>query len=113
MVGTSVVCWLLATALFGVRTGVEIFLGMIAPLVVTVISWLSIERAHTQDPRRVTGIMLAGFAGKMVFFGGYVVVLLRVFRLQPVPFVTSFTAYFIGLYLIEAIYLKRLFKPKP
>jgi hypothetical protein len=82
---------------------------MIAPLVATVISWLSIERAHRQDPRRVTGIMLAGFAVKAVFFGGYVVVLLRVFRLRPLPFVTSFTAYFIGLYLIEALYLQRLF----
>jgi len=32
---------------------------------------------------------------------------------QPVPFVASFTTYFIGLYLVEALYLKRLFNPHP
>jgi len=29
--------------------------------------------------------------------------------LQPVPFVASFTAYFITLHIVEALYLQRLF----
>jgi hypothetical protein len=33
-------------------------------------------------------------------------------RLRPVPFVVSFTSYFIGLYLMEALYLKRLFSKR-
>ena len=110
MVGPSIACWLAATGLFGTRAGGEIFLGMIAPLVVTVASWISIERAHRRDPRSVTGVLMAGFAAKMVVFGGYVVVVLRVFGVRPVPFIASFTAYFIGLYLVEALYLKRLFR---
>lgn len=109
MVGPSVACWAIATVLFGRQTGATVFLGMIAPLVAAVVSWLSIERAHRRDPRSVTGILLAGFAGKMVFFGGYVVVVLRFLGVRPAPFVASFTAYFIGLYLVEALYLKRLF----
>ena len=59
-----------------------------------------------------TSLMMAAFAGKMVFFGAYVVLVLRGLPVQPLPFIISFTAYFIGLYLIEALYLKRLFAGK-
>lgn len=109
MIGPSIGCWIIATAVFGRRGGVEIFLGMIAPLVVAVASWLSVELAHRRNPGSVTGVLMAGFAAKMVFFGGYVLVVLRVFGMRPLPFVASFTGYFIGLYLVEALYLKRLF----
>jgi len=109
MVGPSLAVWLGAMALFGVQTGVEVFLGMIAPLVVAVSSWVAIERTYRRKPAGVTAIMMGGFAGKMVFFGAYVVVMLRGLSLRPVPFVVSFTGYFIALYLVEALYLKRLF----
>jgi hypothetical protein len=39
----------------------------------------------------------------------YVAIALMVFSLRPVLFVASFISYFIGLYLIEALYLRRLF----
>jgi hypothetical protein len=32
-----------------------------------------------------------------------------VLAVQPVPFVVSLTGYFIALYLVEALWLKRLF----
>ena len=102
MAGASVGGWIVATVLFGRQTGAAVFLGMIAPLVAAVGSWLWIERAHRRDPRRVTGILMAGFAGKAVFFGGYVVVVLRVLGVRPAPFIASFTVFFIGLYLVEA-----------
>ena len=109
MVGASVGSWLAATALLGAQTGVAVFLGMLAPLAMTVGSWVAIERAHRRNPADVTRLMMAAFAGKMVFFGAYVVVVLRGLSVQPQPFVISFTAYFIGLYLVEALYLRRLF----
>jgi hypothetical protein len=56
--------------------------------------------------------MATAFVLKMIFFGTYVAVMLRVMRFRPVPFVISFTGYFIGLYLIEALYLKRLFSER-
>ena len=37
--------------------------------------------------------MIAAFAFKMVFFGAYVAVMIRVVALRPVPFVASFTGY--------------------
>jgi hypothetical protein len=52
--------------------------------------------------------MIVGFAVKLVFFGVYVAVMLRVLALRPVPFVTAFTSYFIALYAMQAWFLKRL-----
>ena len=53
-------------------------------------------------------VMLAGFAGKMVFFGAYVAMMLRGFGLAAMPFATSFTVFFIGIYAMEALFLQRL-----
>jgi hypothetical protein len=44
-----------------------------------------------------------------VFFGAYVVVMLRVLALRPGPFVASFTSYFIALHMMEALFMRRLF----
>ena len=101
--------WLAATAVLGMQTGVEILLGMLGPLAVAAGTWLLVERTHRQNPGRVTSVMLKAFAGKIVFFGAYVAVVLQVPTLRPGPFVISFTGYFITLYLIEALCLQRLF----
>jgi len=107
MVGVSVSTWLAAIALFG--SAFEVLLGMIAPLAMAVGTWVAIERTYRRNPAGVTALMMGGFAVKMVFFGAYVVIVLRGLSVQPVPFVASFTVFFIGLYGIEALYLKRLF----
>ena len=107
MVGASVASCLAAIALFGM--GRELFLGMIAPLVIAVGTWIAVERTHRTNPSGVTAVMMGGFVGKMVLFGAYVVIVLRGLSVRPVPFVASFTVYFVGLYLVEALYLKRLF----
>jgi hypothetical protein len=109
MAGGSLLSSLAATALLGTRSGVEIFLGMAGPLAVASGTWVAIERTHRLHPERVTSLMIAAFGGKMVFFGAYVVAVLSVRSLRPVPFVVSFTSYFIGLHLVEALSLRRLF----
>ena len=109
MVGTSVSSWLVVTALTGVRTGLVILLGMMAPLAVAVATWVMTERTHRRDPERVTRLMIEAFAAKLLFFGGYVAVMLKGLSLPPVAFIASFTAYFITLHFMEALFLKRLF----
>ncbi len=89
---------------------IAILAGAIGPIAAATLSWRSIARAYRRDPASVTRVMIAGFAAKMVFFGGYVVVVLRVLGVRPMPFVASFTACFIGSYLIEALLLNRLFR---
>jgi hypothetical protein len=67
-----------------------------------------VERTHARAPERVTGVLVAGFAIKMVFFGAYIA-LLAAFGMRLRPFVVSFALYFIALHAIEAGYLRRLF----
>ena len=109
MVLPSVAAWLVALAALGRQTGLEVLAGMIGPLVVATGTWWLAERTYLRAPERLTGMMMAAFAGKMVFFGAYVAVALKGLQLRPVPFVVSFTSYFIVLYLTEALLMRRLF----
>lgn len=113
MVGASILSGSAAVAWFGARIGVEVLAGMMAPLAVASGTWILIERTHRRNPERVTALMIAGFAGKMVFFGVYVAVMLKGLALQALPFVASFTGYFIALHLMEAFALRRLFANGP
>ena len=108
MVGSSVMSWLATTALVGTRTGLDVLLGMIGPLVVASGTWVLAERTHRRNPERLMSLMIKAFAVKMVFFGVYVAVMLKMLSVRPVPFVVSFTSYFAVLHLMEALCLRRL-----
>ncbi len=109
MVAVSVGSWALLAAFAdaGVRTAA--LAGMLGPLAVAGASWVAAERAWRRSPESLTPLMITAFAGKMLFFAAYVVLMLRGLSLAAVPFIASFVSYFIGLYLIEALSLKRLF----
>jgi hypothetical protein len=107
--GGSVLSGLIVTALAGMRNGAAIWLGMLAPLVVVSLTWVLAERVYRQNPARLTSLMIGAFAGKLVFFGAYVALAIGVLGVRPVPFVVSFTSYFIALHVIEALSLRRLF----
>jgi len=108
MMAVSIGSWLVAVALLGPRTGVDVLWGMAGPLAVTVGSWALIERTHTRNPQVLTRLMVVAFAFKIVFFGAYVVLMIKLAGVRLVPFVTSFLGYFGGLFLMEALYLRRL-----
>jgi hypothetical protein len=109
MVGASIAVWLAATAIVGARTGVDLLAGMVGPLAVAASTCVMIERTYRRHPGRLTSLMITAFGVKMVFFGAYVSIALLALSLRPIPFVTSFIGYFIGLYVTEALYLRRLF----
>ena len=108
MVGASLISWLAITVVAGNRLNPEALFGMLGPLVATCLSWLSVERTHRSAPERVMGVMIVGFAIKFIFFALYVAVMLRLMALRTVPFVTVFVCYFIALYAMQALFLKRL-----
>jgi hypothetical protein len=112
MVAASVASWAGAAVLVDRRTSIEVLFGMLGPLAAVSGTWLLVEWVFKQRPEELTGLMLTAFVLKMVFFAMYVVVMLNVLRFRPVPFVASFTSYFIALYLMEALYLKRLFSER-
>ena len=109
MVGASVGSWLAIAAWAGVSSSREVLFGMLAPLAGAASTWVLVARNFTSRPELVTPLMVAAFAGKLVFFGVYVTIMLRVLALRPLPFVVSFTTYFIALHLFEALCLQRLF----
>jgi len=115
MAGVAVGSWVVVAAIaagLGRQAGGEILAGMIGPLLAASVSWALAERTYTLQPERLTSLMIAAFAGKIVFFGAYVTVALKVLALRPVPFMLSFTGYFIAMYLMEALYLRRLFSTR-
>jgi len=109
MIAVSGLSGLAALALFERATGIAVLFGMLGPLSIATATWILVERTYRDSPDRVTSLMVAGFAGKMLFFGAYVIVMLRLMSLPPVPFIASFTSYFIALHVMEALHLKSLF----
>jgi hypothetical protein len=109
MAGAALASWLIVAAVPGVDSEIEVLFGMIAPLAGALVTWVVVARTYARRPERLTPLMVAAFAGKLVFFGAYVTVMLGVLSLRPLPFVISFTAYFIALHLVEALCLQRLF----
>jgi hypothetical protein len=109
MVGAALGSWLAVAAVPGVESDIEVLFGMIAPLAGAVATWVLVTRTFARRPEQLTPLMVAAFGGKLVFFGAYVTVMLGVLSLRPLPFVISFTVYFIALHLFEALCLQRLF----
>lgn len=109
MVGGCLGVGMAAMAVIGPGLGREVWFGMLAPLLVAVVSWVVVERTFRRDRAQVTNVMVVAFGAKMVFFGVYVAVMIRGLALRPVPFVVSFTACFVALLFAEAVWLRRLF----
>ena len=101
--------WLLVTVLAPEPVNPELLLAMVGPLVSAGASWLVTERTQRVAPARVIGVFVAAMLAKMVLFAAYIVIMVRLVGLRPVPFVIGFTGYFLGLQGIEALFLKRLF----
>ncbi len=90
----------------------EIFTGMTAPLLVTLFSIIWIKKVFKADTRKLTATMTKSFFIKMVLFALYFFIILSFYTFEPNPFVISFTGFFILFYIIEAIFLQKLFQSR-
>jgi len=108
MVGASVASWLMVVVATGSRLMPELLLGMAGPLVSAVATWLVLERTQGAAPERLTGVMITAFGVKVLLFAAYVVVILALLGMRPRPFMLSFTGYYVGLHVVEALFLRRL-----
>lgn len=88
----------------------EIFIGMIAPLLVAIFSIAWIKNVFKADPGKITATMTKSFFIKMVLFALYFIIIMSFYTFEPTPFVISFTGFFILFYIIEVIFLQKLFK---
>jgi hypothetical protein len=101
MIAAGIGTWLAAAAFVDRRTAVEVLLGMLGPLVVVCVTWALMARTYRTNPAGLTSMMTAALAGKMIFFGAYVAVMLGVLSLRPV------------LYLMQALYLRQMLAQGP
>ena len=108
MAGASLAVWLLVTAVSQATVNPEALLGMLGPLAASLVTWFLVERVHATAPERVMNVLMQAFMAKVLFFGLYIVVMLRVVGVRAMPFAISFTGYFIGLYVMQALFLRRL-----
>jgi hypothetical protein len=108
MLTGSILSSLSLAILLGSRNRIEIWTGMLGPLAAAFVSWIAMERQYRQRPEGLTGLMIKAFAVKMIFFGIYIAVLLKIGLVQLIPFVISFSGYFLCLHSVEAIGLRRL-----
>ena len=108
MIGASVASWLALLAATGSSLMPELVLGMAGPLTSAVLTWQVLERTQSSTPERLTNVMIAAFGLKALLFAVYVVVALWALGLRPKPFMLSFTGYYVGLHVVEAMFLRRL-----
>lgn len=112
MLAGSAICTFVVVAFLGEGAKPEVrlavWLGMLGPLVAAICSMVALNRAHRKNPATVTNVLIAAFAAKVVFFGGYVILIIKAGWVLPTPFVVSFVSYFFALHIIEAIRLRRL-----
>ena len=108
MIGGSVATCLVALVVTRFSMVPELVLGMAGPLSSAVVTWQVLERTHSSSPERLTGVMITAFGVKVLLFALYVVAALWGLGLRPKPFMLSFTGYYVGLHVVEAMFLRRL-----
>lgn len=94
----------------GVGHAKEIFLGMVAPLTIGVLSMILLNNTHQRTPEKVNKFMITLFAGKMVFYALYFIFIFTFYTFNTLPFIISFVGYFITLHISEALFLRSIFK---
>ena len=109
MVVLSTATWLVLVAIAGLNFLPEFTAGMAGPLAVSLTSWWMVERTHRTNPMRVTQVLLSAFVVKALFFLVYVLGVVRLLGVRPVPFALCFTGYFVALYAMQALLMRRLF----
>jgi hypothetical protein len=109
MAAASIGSWALFAPMLDRATAVAALVGLAGPLAGAAVSWVLAERTYRRDPGGLTALMIAAFGAKMVFFAIYVTAAVALATVRPVPFVASFTGYFIALHMSESLLLRRLF----
>ena len=108
MLSGSILTALILTIPMKPEYRLELWIGMAGPLCSAIVSWMAMHRQYCRRPEGMTALMIKAFAAKMIFFAGYITVLVSLGWVQPIPFVVSFVCYFILLHGMEAFGLRRL-----
>ncbi|MEE2876871.1 MAG: hypothetical protein VX822_03735 [Candidatus Neomarinimicrobiota bacterium] len=92
------------------RYAMEIFLGMAVPLIVGIGTLIKLKAIFERSPEKLTAFMTKAFGTKMVFYGFYLAVIVGFSAFNERPFLVSFIVYFVALHMLEALFIRSVFK---
>ncbi len=104
--------WGLLAGLIEQPIGGDLFWGMFGPWLIGIVTVFFIQKAYINNPGKLTNLMIKSFFSKMLFYGLYVSYLVLTDTVSFIPFVISFTVYFVVLHVLEALYFQSIFKPE-
>ena len=84
----------------------EIFLGWFLPTVAGIATIYFILEAAKKGAQFVTKSLGVGFLFKMIYYGATILLIIRIYSFEPIPFIISFAGFFLGLHALEAIIIK-------
>ena len=96
------------TIFFFQQYRIELFLGWFLPALAGILTSYFVFSAQKTNAIAVTKTIAKGFALKMVYYGVSILILFKHYSFQPIPFVCSFSGFFMGLHVLEAIIIKRI-----
>ena len=88
----------------------EIFLGMVLPWLISLISIVKTRSVYNLNPEKLIKHMTKAMLMKMVSYGILLVIIFTFISFNPLPFIISFTGYFLALHIIEAFTLRFIIK---
>ena len=107
--GLVVSLFILGVAMFLFQTYViELFFGWLLPALAGILTMYFIFSAYQKDSITLTKTLAKGFAIKMIYYGVSILILFKHYSFQPIPFICSFSSFFIGLHVFEAVIIKRI-----
>tara|TARA_B110000014_G_C20119610_1_gene592726 strand:+ start:951 stop:1298 length:348 start_codon:yes stop_codon:yes gene_type:complete len=86
----------------------EIFFGWLLPAFAGTVTMYFVLSSSNKEPTALTKILAIGFAIKMLYYGIVILLLIKLYAFEPIPFICSFSGFFMGLHAIEAVIIKRI-----
>ena len=110
IIGGSYLILAMVLYLIGFEYYREGLVGLSAPLWVGVYTMAKIYNIYIINAVQLTAFMTKAFFGKMLFYAMLIVLVMRFSAFITIPFVSIFTGSFIALLIVEAAFLRSLFK---
>jgi len=88
-------------------------LGMVIPWSISLISIVKTRSVYTLNPEKLIKHMTTAMLIKMMSYGLLLIIIFTFISFNPLPFIISFTGYFLALHITEAFTLRFIIKQKP
>ena len=111
LAGGSILAAIISSVAFraaGLGAEREIWLGMLGPMLASVVTWMVIGREKNLTQQKMLRCLIQAFVVKFLFFGAYVIVLVKTDQIRPGLFVCCFALFYIALHIAEAFELRRV-----